>query len=109
MALNNPHGVGIITADPITTQEQLEAVYQQAIRGRHISEIAPVLALRNRAFESFAVSETGEIALLRKACDAAFAFIDSHVADPDITDEMVRKYRDYKDARAALDGSHVHR
>jgi hypothetical protein len=49
MALNNPHGVGIITADPITTQEQLEAVYQQAIRGRHISEIAPVLALRNLA------------------------------------------------------------
>jgi len=32
-----------------------------------------------------AESETAEIALLRKACDAAFAFIDSHVADPDIT------------------------
>lgn len=52
------------------------------------------------------VSESGdsELRLLRRACDTAFAFIESHVADPDITDEMVRKYADYQEARAALEG-----
>lgn len=51
-------GVGLISADPITTHEQLEAAYQQAIRGRHIDEIAPILALRNKALECFFPSET---------------------------------------------------
>lgn len=37
------------------------------------------------------------------ALDAAFAFIDSHVADPDITEEMRHKYAVYKEARAALE------
>lgn len=45
-----------------------------------------------------------ELTLLRRACDAAFAFIDSHVADPDLTDEMVRKHADYLEARRALEG-----
>jgi len=31
------------------------------------------------------------------ALTAAKAFIDSHVADPDITDEMCKKYGEYKD------------
>lgn len=44
---------GIITAEPITTYAELEAAYQKAILGRHISEIAPVLALRNKALDSF--------------------------------------------------------
>lgn len=50
-------------------------------------------------------SEREEIVLLRRACDAAFAFIEAHVADPDITDEMRRKYADYKDARRAASAS----
>lgn len=43
---------GIITAAPITTHEQLEAAYQAAIRGRHISEIPAILALRNLGLEA---------------------------------------------------------
>jgi hypothetical protein len=48
-------------------------------------------------------AERDELKLLRRACDAAFAFIDSHVADPDITDEMCRKHAEYKEAREALE------
>lgn len=51
-----------------------------------------------------AAPSESETQLLRRACDAAFAFIDSHVADPDITDEMCIKHATYKDARAALEG-----
>lgn len=38
----------------------------------------------------------------RKAFYAAKGFIDSHVADPDMTDEMIEKYREYEDAMASL-------
>ena len=55
---------------------------------------------------SFARSEIGDRQkLLAKACDAAFAFIDSHVADPDLTDEMVIKHAEYIEARRALEGT----
>lgn len=51
-------------------------------------------------------SETGDRQkLLAKACDAAFAFIDSHVADPDLTDEMIVKHAAYIEARRALEGT----
>lgn len=43
--------------------------------------------------------------LLARACDAAFAFIDSHAADPDLTEEMIRKYATYQEARAELEGT----
>lgn len=43
--------------------------------------------------------------LLAKACDAAFAFIDSHAADPDLTVEMCIKYATYKEARRELEGT----
>ena len=33
------------------------------------------------------------------ALDAAMAFIESHVADPDITDVMIRNYRTLQDLR----------
>lgn len=65
-------GVGIISADPITTHEQLEAVYQQAVRGRHISEIAPVLALRNKALDALSTPSsagTTEHRLVAKLAD----------------------------------------
>lgn len=42
------------------------------------------------------------IIALRKAYEAAVAFIDSHVADPDITGEMVQAYAEYQRTRAAL-------
>lgn len=44
--------IGVITADTINTLSELENAYQRAIRGRHISEIAPILALRNKALEA---------------------------------------------------------
>lgn len=44
--------IGIITAEPIISLEQLEAAYQSAIRGRHVSEIPPILALRNLALDA---------------------------------------------------------
>lgn len=34
----------------------------------------------------------------KEAFEAAKAFIDSHVADPDITSEMVEKYSKYQNA-----------
>ncbi len=43
-----------------------------------------------------------EVAALVEAYSAACAFIDSHVADPDITDEMVETYRVFTEKRAAL-------
>ncbi len=43
-----------------------------------------------------------EVAELVEAYNAACAFIDSHVADPDITDEMVETYRVFTEKRAAL-------
>lgn len=52
----------------------------------------------------FARSATRE-KLLAKACDAAFSFIDSHVADPDLTSEMCVKHADYREARRALEGT----
>ena len=36
---------------------------------------------------------------LYAALDAAMAFIESHVADPDITDVMIRNYRTLQDLR----------
>lgn len=48
----------------------------------------------------FEAAET--IITLRKAYEAAVVFIDSHVADPDITDEMVRAYAEYQRTSAAL-------
>lgn len=36
---------------------------------------------------------------LYAALEAAMAFIESHVADPDITDEMIRNYRALQDLR----------
>lgn len=60
--LQSAGGVGIISADPITTHEQLEAVYQQAVRGRHISEIAPVLALRNKALDALSTPSSEAVA-----------------------------------------------
>jgi len=46
-----------------------------------------------------------ELRLLRQACDAAFAFIDAHAADPDITDEMCIKHATYIEARQALENA----
>ena len=40
---------------------------------------------------------------LRRAYDAAVAFIESHVADPDLTDEMTRKHAEYQEAKADYD------
>lgn len=40
----------------------------------------------------------------REAFYAAKAFIDSHVADPDITDEMCVAYRKYNEKMGALKG-----
>lgn len=40
---------------------------------------------------------------LKAAFIAAKSFIDSHVADPDITDEMVRTYAAYKEALKELE------
>jgi len=54
-------------------------------------------------FPLYTRRDDDEVRLLRRACDAAFAFIDSHVADPDLTVEMVRTYSEYKAARAALE------
>lgn len=56
-----------------------------------------------------APSETKRDDKLGRAYDAAVAFIESHVADPDITEEMTRKYAEYKEARAALEEPHVAR
>ena len=41
---------------------------------------------------------------LRTAFNAACAFIDSHVADPDITNDMANKYEAFTDARASVKG-----
>ena len=38
----------------------------------------------------------------RKAFETARAFIECHVADPDITDEMIEKYSAYNEAKASL-------
>lgn len=80
--------IGMITAEPITTHEQLEAVYQQAIRGRHISEIALVLALRNKALDAFS-SATGTLevpegctptdAMVLREANAVFAEENHHL------------------------------
>lgn len=43
------------------------------------------------------------VKLLERALDAANDFIESHVADPDITDEMILNYRIYKAALATLE------
>lgn len=49
------------------------------------------------------LTEAAEAILaLRKAYEAAVAFIDSHVADPDITGEMVQAYAEYQRTRDAL-------
>lgn len=63
-----------------------------------------VMAQEVRSRKGKATRSESELTLLRRACDAAFAFIDSHVADPDLTDEMVRKHADYLEARRALEG-----
>lgn len=39
----------------------------------------------------------------RDAFEAARAFIDSHVADPDLTDEMVERFTEYREAVSALE------
>lgn len=64
-----------------------------------------IMAGYDTAQSRHASEKQDELKLLRKACDAAFAFIDSHVADPDLTDEMIVKHADYKDARRALEGT----
>ena len=43
-----------------------------------------------------------QIRVLREALLAAEAFINSHAADPDITDEMCRTYADYQKAMKAF-------
>lgn len=43
-----------------------------------------------------------QVKQLREAFDAACAFIDSHVADPDMTHEMVRNYAEFKKQRARV-------
>lgn len=43
-----------------------------------------------------------QLEAMRKAFNSAKAFIDSHVADPDITSEMMEKYADYQKALAKL-------
>ena len=40
---------------------------------------------------------------LEDAFEAAQAFIESHIADPDLTDEMIENYRTYLDAVAKLE------
>lgn len=67
----------------------------------------PVVASTTAAVDSTTASQSaGEateyVRALEKAVDAAFAFIDSHVADPDITEEMTRKHADYQEARYNL-------
>lgn len=43
-----------------------------------------------------------QLEAMREAFNAAKAFIDCHVADPDITAEMVQTYAAYQDALAKL-------
>ncbi len=54
---------------------------------------------------STAVSAPSRARLLARACDAAFAFIDSHAADPDLTSEMCIKHAAYLEARRELEGT----
>ena len=54
--------------------------------------------LQNTAFINML---EGEIESLHRALDAAKAFIDSHVADPDITKTMIERYAEYEAALAA--------
>ena len=53
------------------------------------------------ALAALSQSTAGEDGL-QAAYDAAVAFIESHVADPDITDEMTRMYAEYQRTRSAL-------
>ncbi len=46
-----------------------------------------------------------EVNLYKSAFTAAQAFIDSHVADPDITNEMRERFNEYIDAVDSLPGS----
>ena len=43
-----------------------------------------------------------EITMYREAFYAAKAFIDSHVADPDITEEMIRAHHKYLEASKGI-------
>jgi predicted mannosyl-3-phosphoglycerate phosphatase (HAD superfamily) len=55
-----------------------------------------------QAYKRRAEAAEAQVATLTGALTAALAFIDSHVADPDITDEMAKNWTRLQEARASL-------
>lgn len=57
---------------------------------------------RLNAFTLGLSHQQAEVDRLREGWQVACAFIDSHVADPDITDEMIQRYAEFNVVRGAL-------
>lgn len=71
----------------------------EAMKNQHM-ERCRVLGERNAQWMSKAMRIMDQKNALRSAFMAAKAFIDSHVADPDLTAEMVETYAAYQEALA---------
>ena len=71
---------------------------EAVLRKHHRAVLEAVKELHERATKAEAERDA-----LRAAFDAACAFIDSHVADPDITAEMAAKYATFLNHRALIE------